>query len=106
MNIKVFGLIGALALAAPVAAIAAPASGLTAGSYSETATAPQAPAIASVVPGDTTAKVEKVWWRGGWRRGGWRGGWGYRRFGYGYGYRRPFVGFYGWHRPFWRRRFY
>lgn len=107
MKLKVIGLVGALILAAPVAATAAPASGLTAHSYVDMTSAPIA-AFDAVAPGDATAKIEKVWWRGGWRgRGfGWRGGWGWRRPFVRYGRRRPFVGYYGWHRPYWRRRWF
>ncbi len=97
MNFRIFGLVGALLLAAPVAAVAAPATGLTAHGYSDLATAPQA-ANDVATPGAATPKLEKVWWRGrgwGWRGRGWRGGWGYRR---GWG-------FYGWRRPYWRRRY-
>ena len=96
LKLKILGLIGALVLAAPIAVEAAPAGGLTAQSFAP-ATATATESHAAVLPGDTTAKVEKVWWRGGWRGYGWRG----------YGWRRPFFrGYYGygWRRPFWRRR--
>ena len=77
-------------------------------SYIDMTTAPQATSGATVVPGEATPKLEKVWWRGGFygrRFGGFYG----RRFGFyhrpffGY-YRRPFFGFY--RRPFFRRRFF
>ena len=97
MNFKVFGLLGALLLA-PVAVVAAPANGLTAHSYVDMTTAPQAASGAAVAPGDS-AKVEKVWWR--------RGGWGWGGYGWrgGYGFRRGWGGYYG-YRPLWRRRFF
>ena len=81
----------------------APASGLTAHSYSDIAMAPKAVSDAAMLPGEAAPKLEKVWWRGrgfGWRgRGfGWRGGWGWRR---------PFIGYgFGWRRPYWRRRWF
>ena len=108
LKLKMIGLLAALAFAAPVAAIAAPAGGLTAQAVAPATSMPAIESNAAVTPG-TTAKIEKVWWRGGY---GWRGrGFGFRRFGYGYGYgyRRPFFGGYygyGWRRPFFRRRFY
>ena len=102
MNIKGLGLLGAFIFAAPLAAVAAPATSLTAHTYTNLTSAPQAASDAAVAPGDT-AKVEKVWWRGrGW---GWRGGW--RGYGWrGYGFRGPYLGFYGVHRPYWRRHYY
>lgn len=100
MNIKVLGLFGALAFAAPVTAIAAPAGGMTANSVATLTMAPHAATDAAVAPGDAPAKVEKIWWRRGygWRGYGWRG-YGYRG-GY-YGFRGPFVG-YG--HPYWHHR--
>ena len=111
MKLKMLGLLGALVFAAPVAAYAAPAGGLTAQTAAPSVTAPAVESDAAVTPG-TTAKIDKVWYRGGYgfRRGfGFRGGYGFRRFGYGYGYRRPFFGGYygyGYRRPFFRRRFF
>lgn len=107
MNLKGLGLVCGLVLAAPFAAIAAPASGLTAHSYIDVATTPQATSGAAVAPGEATAKIEKVWWRG---RGFGPGFYG-RRFGGFYGprfrfYRRPFFGYYRYRRPFFRRRFF
>lgn len=101
MKLKMLGLLGALAFAAPVAAVAAPANGLTAQMSAPVTAAAPAETDAAVTPG-TTAKVEKVWWRGGygWRGYGWRGGW--RGYGWrGYGWRG-----YGWRGYGWRRRFY
>jgi len=101
VKLKMLGLLGALAFAAPIAAVAAPASGITAETSAPAALAPAVETNAAVTPG-TTAKVEKIWWRGGW---GWHRGWGYRGFGWrGYGWR----GGYGWRRPWgygWRRRY-
>ena len=104
VKLKTLGLFGALIFAAPVAAMAAPAGGLTAQTAAPALAAPAVESNAALTPG-TSAKIEKVWWRGGY---GWRGGWGGRRFGWGgYGFRRGFYGYgYGWRRPFWRRRFF
>ena len=104
VKLKMLGLLGALIFAAPVAAIAAPAGGLTAQTAAPAVSA--APAVdtdAAVTPG-TSAKIEKVWWHRGW---GWRGGYGYgwhRPWGWrGYGWRgyygRPYG--WGWHRRYW-----
>ena len=102
VKLKILGLLGALIFAAPVAAIAAPAGGLTAESAAPAIVTPAVDTNAAVTPG-TSAKIEKVWWRRGW---GWRGGYGWRGYGWrGYGWR----GYYGgWRRPFgwgWRRRY-
>lgn len=102
LKLKIIGLLAALAFAAPVAAVAAPAGGLTAQAVSPATSAPAIESNAAVTPG-TSAKIEKVWWRRGWG-GGWRGGW--RGYGWrGYGFR----GYYGgWRRPYgwgWRRRY-
>lgn len=114
LKLKMIGLLAALVFAAPVAAVAGPAGGLTAQAVAPAIAAPAVETNAAVTPG-TSAKVEKVWWRGGY---GWRRGYGFRRFGYGYrrpffggyyGYRRPFFGGYygyGFRRPFFRRRFF
>ena len=108
LKLKMLGLLGALVFAAPVAAFAAPAGGMTAQSATPMAT-PAVETNAAVDSSASAAKVEKVWWRGGYGRGfGFRGGYGFRRFGYGYGFRRPFFGGYygyGYRRPFFRRRF-
>jgi hypothetical protein len=97
LNIKILGLFGALAFAAPVAAVAAPATGLTAHSYVDLTTVPQTTTGAAVAPGDAPAKIEKIWWR--------RYGFGWRHPYFRYGWRHPYWGgYYAWHRPFWRRR--
>ena len=99
MKLKMLGLLGALVMAAPVAASAAPANGLTAETGAPMIAATSAEADAAATPG-VTAKIDKVWWRGGY---GWRRGYGFRRFGYGY---RRFGYGYGYGRPFFRRRFF
>ena len=97
MKLKMLGLLGALAFAAPVAAVAAPMNGLTAQAGAPAA-AVSVETDAAVAPG-TTAKIDKVWWRGGY---GWRRGYGWRGYGFrGYGFRG-----YGWRGYGWRRRFY
>ena len=110
LKLKMLGLLGALVFAAPVAAIAAPAGGLTAQSAAPTMATPAVETNAAVDANGPTAKIDKVWWRGGYGRGfGFRGGYGFRRFGYGYGYGfRRFGGYYGYgfRRPFFRRRFF
>lgn len=100
MNLKTIGLLTVLAVAAPVVAEAAPATAITANTLQSTATLPTTGSIDAVAPGDSTAKIQKVWWRRGW-------GWGWRRpyYGYGWGWRRPYWrGYWGWRRPYWRRR--
>ena len=108
LKLKMLGLLGALVFAVPVVAEAAPAGGMTAQSAAPSVTQ-AVETNAAVDANGPVAKVDKVWWRGGYGRGfGWRGGYGYRRFGYGYGFRRPFFGGYygyGYRRPFFRRRF-
>ena len=103
VKLRMLGLLGALIFAAPVAAVAAPAGGLTAQTAAPAIAAPAIESNAAATPG-TTAKIEKVWWRGrgwGWRgRGwGWRGGYGWRGYGWrgGYGWRRGW----GWRRRYW-----
>ena len=99
MKLKMLGLLGALIFAAPVAAVAAPAGGLTAESAAPAIVAPAVDTNAAATPG-TSAKIEKVWWRRGrgWRGYGWRG-YGWRGYGWrGYGWRRPY---WGWRRRYW-----
>ncbi len=109
MNIRAIGFIGALVLAAPVLAapaVAAPANGVSAHTYVNLTSAAPASTGAAVAPGESTAKVENVWWRRGYGfRGPYRG-YAFRRpfFGGYYGWRRPYLGYYAWRRPGWRGR--